>query len=86
MGAGDLDEFWIFEANGSFQNEDGGEITTVGTYEINGNNLSIYSHSVDNPNELENFSGEFSFSDGHMLYDYLDLETGDKSKILFKKM
>ena len=85
-GPGDLNEFWIFMSDGSFQNEDGGEITAVGTYKINGNILSIYSHSVDDPNELENFSGEFYFSNGHMFYDYYDLETGEESKVLFKKM
>ena len=85
-GVGDLDEFWIFKSDGSFQNEDSGETTTVGTYKINGNILSIYSHSIDDPNELENFSGEFYFSNGHMFYDYYDLETGEESKVLFKKM
>ena len=85
-GPGDLDEFWIFMSDGSYQNEDGGEITAVGNYKINGNILSIYSHSVDDPKEVENFSGEFYFSNGHMFYDYYDLETGDESKVLFKKM
>ena len=85
-GVVDLDEFWIFTSEGSFQNEDGGEITAVRTYKINGNILSIYSHSVDDPNELENFSGEFYFSNGHMFYDYYDLETGEVSKVLFKKV
>ena len=83
---GDLDEFWIFKSDGSFQNEDGGEITTVGRYQINGNILSIYYHSTDKPYELEIFSGEFYFSNGHMYYDYYNLETGEESKVLFKKM
>lgn len=84
--SGDPDEYWIFKSDGNFQNEDGGEITTVGTYQINGSVLTIYSHSVDNPNELENFSGEFYFKDGNMYYNFLDLETKEESFILFKKM
>lgn len=82
---GDLDEFWIFKSDGSFQNEDNGAITSVGTYKINGNILTINSHSIDEPKEIENFSGEFYFRDDFMYYDYIDLETGDGSTVLFKR-
>lgn len=85
-GPEDPDEFWIFEADGSFQNEDGGEITTIGTYKIEGNILNVYSHSIDYPDELENFSGVFYFIDCNLCYDYYNLLTGDKAKALFKKM
>ena len=85
-GVGDLDEFWIFKSDGSYQNEDSGEITAIGTYKINDNILTITSHSVNDPKEVENFSGEFYFSNGHMYYDFYNLETGEESRILFKKM
>ena len=83
---GDLDEFWIFNADGSFRNEDGGETTTVGTYQITGTTLTIFSHSIDDPDDVENFSGEFTFTNGFLNYDFYDLETGEESAILFKKM
>ncbi|MCH5224195.1 MAG: hypothetical protein J1E82_09160 [Muribaculaceae bacterium] len=83
---GDPDEFWIFGPDGSFKNEDGGELTTIGTYQINGNILSIFSNSLDDPDETENYSGEFYFTNGNLIYDYYELETGEKSKVLFKKM
>lgn len=83
---GDYDEFWVYKSDGTFQNEDGGVIVTIGTYQINGSILTIYSRTLYEPYDVENFSGEFYFNNGYMQYDYFNLETGDKAITLFKKM
>lgn len=83
---GDLDEFWIFNADGSFENEDSGNMTTIGNYSVEGNLLTIYSHSVDDQDEEENFSGTFVIENNFMTYSFTDLRDGEKSTIRFKKM
>ena len=83
---GDLDEFWIFNADGSFKNEDGGSITTIGYYSIEGNKLNIFSHSVDDPDEEENFSGNYRVDQNYMTYSFIDMKDGEESTIRFKRM
>lgn len=83
---GDLDEFWIFGADGSFKNEDGGSITTTGYYIVDGSELMIYSHDIDDPEEEENFSGSYIIDSDYMTYSFIDMKDGDKSTIRFKKM
>ena len=84
---GDLDEFWIFNADGSFRNEDGGAITAIGTYKIvNDTQLTINSNSVEDPSREENFSGTFVIDGVLMTYEFTDLSDGYNSTIIFKKM
>lgn len=83
---GDLDEFWIFNVDGSFKNEDGGNLTTSGCYIVEGSKLMIYSKSVDDPSEEENFSGNFIIDNNFMTYSFTDMKDGEKSTIRFKKM
>ena len=82
---GDPDEFWVYNADGSFQNIDGGEVTTIGTYKTEGQILTIYSHSVDDPNDEENFRGSFVINGDQMTYSFEDLIYGDTATIIFKK-
>lgn len=83
---GDLDEFWIFNADGSFQNEDGGSINATGYYTIEGSQLMIYSHSTDETDEEENFAGNYVIDNNYMTYSFTDMRDGEKSTIRFKKM
>ena len=83
---GDLDEFWIFTADGYFTNEDSGHITTEGYYTVEGNQLKIYSHSIFDPEEEENFSGKYVIDNDFMTYSFTDLRDGEKSTIRFKRM
>ena len=83
---GDLDEFWILNADGSFKNEDGGNITTIGYYTADGSQLNIYSHSIDDPVEEENYSGSYVIDNNYMTYSFTDMRDGEKSTIRFKKM
>ena len=83
---GDLDEFWIFNVDGSFINEDGGNVTTLGYYTVDDDKLMIYSHSVDDPSEEENYSGNYVIDNNFMTYSFTDMEDGEKSTIRFKKM
>lgn len=83
---GDLDEFWIFNADGSFRNEDSGSITTAGYYIVEGIQLMIYSHSIYDPDEEENFSGNYVIDNNYMTYSFTDMRDGEKSTIRFKRM
>ena len=83
---GDLDEFWIFNVDGSFENEDGGTVTTTGYYTVDGNRLMIYSRSVDDQDEEENFSGNYVLDNNYMIYSFIDLNNGDTSTIRFKRL
>lgn len=82
---GDPDEFWIFNTDGSFINEDGGSVTATGYYNVEGSRLTIYSHSVDDPDEEENYSGDYLIDNIYMTYTFTDLADGEKSTIRFKK-
>lgn len=88
ISSGDPDEFWIFNSDGSFQNEDGGAITTIGTYTTNGNDLLIESRSVDNPLDRENFAGTYSIDNGFMTYKFVEIgfESYGYITIKFKKV
>lgn len=83
---GDLDEFWIFNADGSFKNEDSGNITTTGYYTVDGSQLMIFSHSIDDPDEEENFSGNYVIDNNFMTYSFTDMRDDEKSTIRFKRM
>lgn len=83
---GNPDIIWIFNSDGSFQCENSGVIRTTGTYQIVGTLLTIYSHSVENSNFMEHYSGEFILSHGLLYYDYFNLRTGDEYIQGFKKM
>lgn len=83
---GDLDEFWILNVDGSFKNEDSGNITTIGYYTADGSQLNIYSHSIDDPFEEENYSGHYVIDNNYMTYSFTDMRDGEKSTIRFKKM
>ena len=83
---GDLDEFWILNTDGSFKNEDSGNITTIGYYTADGSQLNIYSHSIDDPDEEENYSGSYLIDNNYMTYSFTDMRDGEKSTIRFKKM
>ena len=83
---GDLDEFWILNVDGSFKNEDSGNITTIGYYTADGSQLNIYSHSIDDPVEEENYSGSYVIDNNYMTYSFTDMKDGEKSTIRFKKM
>ena len=83
---GDLDEFWILNTDGSFKNEDGGNITTIGYYTADGSQLNIYSHSIDDPDEEENYSGSYVIDNNYMTYSFTEMRDGEKSTIRFKRM
>ena len=82
---GDLDEFWIFEEDGTFQNEDSGEICSIGDYTLNDNILTIHSLSTDD-NAPENFTGTVSIEANYMTYTYTVIGDDDYQSYRFKKM
>lgn len=82
LSGGDPDEFWIFNADGSFVNEDSGEITAKGNYIIDGHNLTITSREIDGDREEENFTGTFKIEGLYM--DYTFTETGKGNFITFR--
>ena len=82
LSGGDPDEFWIFNSDGSFINEDSGEITTKGTYVVEGNTLTIMSQEVDGDLEEENFTGTFKIDGQYM--DYTFTEIGDEDFITYR--
>lgn len=75
LSGGDPDEFWIFNTDGSFENEDGGEVTAIGTYKVDGNTLTIMSRETDGDRNEENFTGTFKIEGKYM--DYTFTEIGD---------
>ena len=81
---GDLDEFWIFYTDGSFEKEDGGELTSMGNFTISGDNLSIYSVSIPH-NEPRNLTGKLRFENGSMFYTYTDVGKNDYMTYRFIK-
>lgn len=83
---GDSDEFWIYQSDGTFQNEDGGNITTVGTYKVEDNVLTIYSHDIEEVSKEENFTGTFSISNGSMTYKFTEMGYSETLTYIFKKM
>ena len=85
VSGGDPDEFWIFEENGTFKNEDGGELTAIGNYDIRQNELTITSQEPWEGGEEENFTGTFTISNGYMDYYYTEIGENDYTTCRFKK-
>ena len=82
---GDLDEFWIFNSDGSFVNEDGGDITTNGTYTVDGDKLTIISREVDGDGQEENFTGTFQIDGRFMDYTFTEIGKNDYTTYRFLK-
>lgn len=74
---GDPDEFWIFNSDGSFENEDSGEIVTRGSYSIEKNILTIMSREVGGDREEENFTGTFEIEGKYMDYTFTEIGKDD---------
>lgn len=68
---GDPDEFWVYNADGTFQNIDGGDICDTGTYTVSGNRLTITAHEVDDASNVYVITGSFSIADGFMTYTFV---------------
>lgn len=85
LSGGDPDEFWIFEADGSFRNEDSGSITTTGTYTVEGNVLTIMSRQPGSNGEEENFTGTFSIDGRYMDYTFTEIGDDDYTTYRFLK-
>ena len=82
---GDLNEFWIFYNDGTFENEDNGEICAIGIYILKDNTLTIYSVSASD-NEPENFTGTVSIEDNFMVYTFSEIGETDYSTYRFRRM
>lgn len=83
---GDPDEFWVYNADGTFQNIDGGDICEVGTYTVSGNNLTISSHNVDDYNDSYTITGTFSITNNMMTYTFVYSDYPDEPEtLIFKK-
>lgn len=85
LSEGDTDEFWIFYSDGSFVNEDGGEITTKGTYTVSDNTLTIMSREVDGDRDEENFTGTFNIYDKFMDYTFTEIGYNNYTTLRFLK-
>ena len=85
LSGGDPDEFWIFNADGSFINEDGGAVTTTGTYKVEGNTLTILSKEIDGDREEENFTGTFRIEGKYMDYTFTEIGYNDFTTYRFLK-
>lgn len=85
LSGGDPDEFWIFDADGSFRNEDSGNITTTGTYTVDGNVLTIMSRQPGSEGEEENFTGTFSIEGRYMDYTFTEIGDDDYTTYRFLK-
>lgn len=85
LSGGDPDEYWIFNSDGSFINEDSGEITTSGTYSIEGNKLTIMSRQVDGDFEEENLTGTFKIEGKYMDYNFTEIGDDDYTTYRFLK-
>lgn len=85
LSGGDPDEFWIFNCDGSFVNEDGGNVTTRGTYTVDGSTLTIMSREVDGDLEEENFTGTFKIDGKYMDYTFTEIGDDDYRTYRFLK-
>jgi hypothetical protein len=84
---GDPDEFWVYNADGTFQNIDGGDICDTGTYTVSGNRLTITAHEVDDASNVYVITGSFSIADGFMTYTFVyDDDPEYPETLVFKKM
>lgn len=84
---GDPDEFWVYNADGTFQNIDGGEVCDTGTYTVSGNRLTITAHEVDDASDVYVITGSFSIADGFMTYTFVyDDDPEYPETLVFKKM
>ncbi len=84
---GDPDEFWVYNADGTFQNIDGGDICDTGTYTVSGNRLTITAHEVDDASNVYVITGSFSIADGFMTYTFVyDDDPECPETLVFKKM
>lgn len=86
LSSGDPDEFWIFEKNNDFSVEDGGEITDIGTYKIEGKTLTIKTYSVSNSTDFEELRGFFEFKDGYLHYQFTEVGENDYIEYRFRKV
>lgn len=84
--SGDLDEFWIFEENGVYKNEDGGNLTSLGNYKLDNSFLTISSYLIDEPSETENMKGIVEFENGYMTYQYTYVGENDYTTYRFRKI
>lgn len=85
LSGGDPDEFWIFNSDGSFVNEDSGEITTRGAYTLEGNTLTILSREVDGDRKEENFTGTYKIDGKYMDYTFTEIGDDDFTTYRFLK-
>lgn len=85
LSGGDPDEFWIFNADGSFVNEDSGAVTTTGMFHIEGNTLTIFSKEMDGDRQEENFTGTFSIEGKYMDYTFTEIGDNDFTTYRFLK-
>lgn len=86
LSGGDPDEFWIFEKNNNFSIEDGGEITDMGTYRVDGKMLIIKQYSVSDPNESEELRGVYEIKDGYMNYQFTVVGEGYSAEYRMRKV
>lgn len=84
LSGGDPDEFWIFGADGSFVNEDSGNLTAQGTYTVEGNVLTIMSCEIGGGKE-ENFTGTFTIEGRYMDYTFTEIGDDDFTTYRFLK-
>lgn len=85
LSGGDPDEFWIFNSDGSFVNEDSGEITTRGSYSVEGNTLTILSREPGSEGKEENFTGTFKIDGQYMDYTFTEIGENDFTTYRFLK-
>ena len=83
---GDLDEFWVYNADGTFQNIDGGDVSEVGTYTVSGNTLTISAHADGNYDDSYVITGTFSINNDMMTYTFVYDDYPDEPEtLIFKK-
>ena len=85
LSEGDPDEFWIFYSDGIFVNEDSGNLTTKGTYTVEGDKLTIMSKEVDGDGQEENFTGTFQIDGSFMDYTFTEIGKNDYTTYRFLK-
>lgn len=83
---GDPDEFWVYNADGTFQNIDGGDLCEEGTYSVSGNTLTITAHEVNYPEDSYIITGTFRIENGLMTYTYVYDDDPESDTLVFKKV